>query len=234
MKQERIEIKPFTMRFCFFLNNKGLHNSTIRFFSGNLGILEKKYDLYNLIFHFTDLHIGSNLGFEEYNINYYHFQEYTSNEEPMYFKNPNSLMNTLIKKLYLFTSPIELMSYWQIFRHKLRESDLLISFPKVINFDGVQELCDSYPGAKITTCFSNTIEGTINDIKISLYKVKKSYAIKLTASGINFNNNEKSFELPFRKLSLYQFSLKSKLKNYKIKTHKPPHSFLTFNSVLHG
>lgn len=233
MKQKRIEIEPFTIRFYFFLNSKGLHTSTIQYFSENLGILQKAPDLYNLIFHFTDLYTSTNLGFEEYNTNYYHFEDYNSNGEPMYFKSFNSLVDSSIINIFLFTSPIELMSYWQLYKHKLQESDLLISFPKIINYEGVKELCNLYPDAKIITCFSNSIEGKINDIKVSLHKIRKTFAIKLTETGIYFNNNDKSFELPFQNLSLYQFSVKSKIKNYKIKTHKPPNHFLTFNAVIH-
>lgn len=233
MNQKRIEIQPFTIRFHFFLKNKGLHTSTIQHFSKNLGILQKDSNLHNLIFHFTGLDHKIKLGFQECNINYYHFEDYTSNEKPMYFKGGNALINSSIINLFLFVSPIELMSYWQLYKHKLQESDLLISFPKIINYKGINELCNQYPGAKITTCFSNSIEGKISDIKVSLHKIRRTYAIKSTDTGIYFINNDKSFELPFQKLSLYQFSLKSKLKNYKIKTHKPPNPFLTFNAIIH-
>lgn len=233
MIQKYIDIKPYTIRFHFFLNNKGLHNSTIQYFSKNLGILQKDSDLHNLIFHFTSLDQNNKLGFQEYNINYYHFEDYTSNEKPMYFKSRDTLINTSIINLFLFTSPIELMSYWQLYKHKLQGYDLLISFPKIINYKGVKELCNYYPHAKIITCFSNSIEGKINDIKVSLHKIRRTYVMKLTDTGIHFSNQKKSFELPFKKLSLYQFSLKSKLKNYKIKTHKPPNPFITFNAVIH-
>ena len=168
---------------------------------------------------------------------YYFSDSYTNfmgtRETPSFFMSQDSFPNILVRELIVFTSPIELLSYHQIYGPK--ENVKLVSLNCISKANHIMLLNENYPNAKLfyakklDTVYEELMFMSMN---FELKKIKYSFLSK--GDNIEVKFRKRTFTIPVEQLTQkLRWGVIDKTKN-KIFRKEPPHPFHSFNQIING
>ena len=110
----------------------------------------------------------------------------------------------LLKKLFIFESAIDAMSYYEIHKSTLNINDCaFVSTGGNIAKEQISQLRQKYPNAILTCCFDNDLQGNLYDIKawgiinneqIKTHNKENTTQIEYNDKNITFNNDSLNFQ----------------------------------------
>ena len=228
----QIKIPPLTSKYSYLLSVFNLDYFKTSIFHNKLSVIQSSNNLKNLGIIYRDLD-NTISEIEQLNFNFRDSSRLENPSKPLYFfsdyNNP-----VLITKVYLFSSVIELLSYHCIYPQTDAASTLLISLPFIFDFEHISQLKKEFVNAKFISCFNNSLNGHINDIRAAIFYQGHKYQITRDNNKIQIKNrsNNSSVSIDEKDLTLFKVNQLFNQKYYYLKTHKPPKNNLNFNQLL--
>ena len=109
-------------------------------------------------------------------------------------------------KVFIAESAIDAMSFYQLHRQKYElNQTALISTGGYATDQQLRNFIQQFPQSKLYTLFDNDLSGHLFDIRLACMKAGKPLAIARQGEGIQFNVNDKNFNLSSPEVSLINF-----------------------------
>jgi len=177
----------------FLLRDKSLSESTIETFRKHFNMVHYvKWGPSNRNYGFPliDPSDGTIKGFELIN-RYLNLYAPGSMKESTAWIVPFGGMEENIKVIYCFHSPLDLMSYYELFKNHLDFSNsVMISINENFNSQTIKSIMKRFPNAEFQACFDNDIRSNLSEINLAslFHDLDFNYARKGDGWEIQFNN----------------------------------------------
>lgn len=143
----------------------------------------------------------------------------------------------LVRNLYLFSSALEALAFFQFFTDKLLypEQIAIISVGILPSYSQISQLKTAYRNAKIHFVFEAALLGKIFDCRLSLWIKDKDakFSFFRDRESISIALRSKNYQISASQISLFSFEKRLGLRS-GIRTHKPPKNFNSFFELLLG
>lgn len=116
-----------------------------------------------------------------------------------------------VKRLFLFESPIDAMSFYEIKGKPLLHDSAFISIGGQMHKDQLHNIIKEYPDARINTAYDNDVTGRVYDVRTYMAALGKDINVylKKDTNEVEFRYDNKSITIPQDELTLNKFKEES-------------------------
>lgn len=116
-----------------------------------------------------------------------------------------------VKRVFLFESPIDAMSFYEIKGQPLLHDSAFISIGGQMHKDQIQNIIKEYPQARINTAYDNDVAGRVYDVRTYMAAQGKDLNVflKKDTNQVEFRYDNKTITIPQDELTLHKFKEES-------------------------
>ncbi|PRY08343.1 Toprim domain-containing protein [Pontibacter ummariensis] len=233
-KRKFVESETSVFKLHYLIKERGLSSETVQLFLPYIRLVrdaEKDNAYTNIAFPLQKPTSSETIG---YDLRNYGFKGVAAGSDRKhgvwvadFAQNP-----VLTRHVYFAENPIDAMSFYQLEKDKRDFSNsVFVSFGGGMSRMQVELSLQAWPNAQKHTIFDNDYQGKIYDIYLATAIAGKPYAFTKNADSITFSLDEKKFDIPVDKLSLFAFEKNSGIRS-GLQVHKPL-GHKDYNDIIH-
>ena len=136
-----------------------------------------------------------------------------------------------VSDIFLFESAIDLMSYYDLYSHRVSfKTSAFFSLGGNLSKGQIENIINYYPDVMIHCCFDNDFNGNLFDIQTACIHLNKTYSFIKNKQQITCEIGEKKFVLSEADFNLVAFKHISGLRP-NVRSHRPKNA-KDFNEML--